>query len=261
MIVEEELTECIPSLMKFISTHDRSIHPSVEYTISSYLGLSHFKSKEVEAFLYSDFLAVLEMERGSTIDNKIDWIVEYMKIFNQLEIEKAKPLLYDFMYAYFGFNRAFKTNPKLFEQKIYVEDSISNRIKKFASGMLIEKIDVLALIETEGDEQKLVDYSARVTVPNSNQFDSMFSKLESKGFPNDHILMTTGNYTYSYGAFEIREFDAMVMREFLTYISKFPDKKDIEFMENLKKYNYATSKRERTDLDEYIQKAKVNINK
>jgi hypothetical protein len=261
IITENELTECIPSLMTFVSTHDKSIHPSMEYTISKYSGLSHFKTKELEDFLYSDFLTVLEMEGGGTIDNKMDWIEEYMEVFAELKIEKAKPLLYDFMFYYFGFNNGFKTNPKLFEQKLTVEDSISSNIKGITINDSIEEIDVLAFIKVSNNKVSIDNYAARIIVPNSNQFDLMFSKLESNGFPKNHILMTAGSYTHTHGAIEIRRFGDGIMRNFLNYITKYPDKQDIEFLENLKKYNYATAEYDQKNLDEYIRKAKENIKK
>ncbi|MBL4653213.1 MAG: hypothetical protein JKY53_10180 [Flavobacteriales bacterium] len=261
IITENELTECIPSLMQFVSTHDKSIHPSMEYTISKYSGLSHFKTKDVEDFLYSDFLTVLEMEGGGTIDNKMDWIEEYMEVFAELKIEKAKPLFYDFMFYYFGFNNAFKANPKLFEQKLNLEDSISSRIREIALGDSIKEIDVLAFIKVNNKKVSIDNYTVRVIIPNSSQFDHMFSKLDSNGFLKNHILMTAGSSTHSHGAIEIRRFGDGIMRNFLNYISKYPDKQDIEFLENLKKYDYATSEYDQKNLDEYISTAKENLKK
>lgn len=257
IITENELEECIPSLMRFISTHDKSIHPSMEYTISKYSGLSYFPSDTVKNFLYSDFLSVLKMKGGGTIDNKMDWVKEYIEVFTELHIVKAKKQLYNFMYEYYGFNHDFKLNPALFKLKKSKEDSILTRIRQILDTYSIQKIEVMALIEENSSEAK--NYSARVKVINSDQFDTILAKLETRGVPKEKVLMTTGNYTHTHGAMEIRRFSDGLMMKFLNYLSLEPDKKDIEFMKNLKTYKFYLSDYELRKLNEVITKAEENL--
>ncbi|WP_281612658.1 hypothetical protein [Flammeovirga sp. SubArs3] len=261
IITDNNLEECIPSLMKFVSTHDKSIHPSMEYSISKYSGLAHFPTDTVKEFLYSDFLSVLEMESGGTIDNKMDWVKEYIDVFTELDILRAKEQLYDFMYNYYGFNYDFKLNSKMFEQKKIKEDSISRAIKEVVIGDSIKSVEVLALIKKNQNQFDIENYSARVKVSNSDQFDMLFSKLELNGFSKDHILMTSGSYTYTHGALEIRRFGDGLMTKFLNYITISPDTKDIEFLKNLKAYKYYSSDYDLRKLDEAIEKAENNLNK
>ena len=261
IITENDLEECIPSLMKFVSTHDKSIHPSMEYSISKYSGLAHFPTDTVKEFLYSDFLSVLEMESGGSIDNKMDWVEEYIDVFTELDILKAKEQLYDFMYNYYGFNYEFKLNSKMFEQKKMKEVSISSAIKEVVIGDSIKSVEVLALIKENQNKFHIENYSARVKVSNSDQFDTLFSKLELNGFSKDHILMTSGSYTHTHGALEIRRFGDGLMTKFLNYITISPDTNDIEFLKNLKTYNYYSSDYDLRKLDEAIEKAEKNLNK
>tara|TARA_B110000967_G_C18867471_1_gene553460 strand:+ start:207 stop:2120 length:1914 start_codon:yes stop_codon:yes gene_type:complete len=259
IITENELEECIPSLMKFVSTHDKSIHPSMEYTISKYSGLSYFPTDSVKEFLYSDFLSVLEMKGGGTIDNKMDWVEEYIDVFAELQVVKVKKQLYNFMYKYYGFNHDFKLNPTLFDLKKSKEDSISIRIGEILKTDSIQKIEVMALINENSNEVE--NYAVRVKVLDSDQFDNIFSKLETEGIPKNKVLMTTGSYTHTHGAMEIRRFGDGLMMKFLNYLSLSPDENDIELMKNLKTYEFYSSDYELRKLNEVLTKAKENLNK
>jgi hypothetical protein len=59
------------------------------------------------------------------------------------------------------------------------------------------------------------------------------------------------------GAINFQRFGDNFMDNFLDYISTFADKEDVLFIENLKKYNYATTDYEKEKLDKYLQKAKT----
>ncbi len=259
IIMENELTECIPSLMNFVANHDKTIHPSMEYTISKYSGLSHFPSDTVKNFLYSDFLNVLKMESGGTIDNKMDWIEEYMDVFVELKIGKAKPHLYDFMFDYYGFNSDFKTDTLLFKEKISKEDSIKSVIADKLSEYDIKNIKCLAFIEKQENSIKLIDYSVRVYFNTPIDFQNMFQTLENKGLNKNKISLTVGNSTHTHGAKEIHSFGDNLMRKFLDYLSSYPDASDIEFMENLRRYVFVKSDYDIKQLDKYIVKGNENL--
>lgn len=259
IITENELTECIPSLMNFVANHDKSIHPSMEYTISKYSGLSHFPTDTVKSFLYSDFLNVLKMKSGGTIDNKMYWIEEYMDVFVELEIGNAKPHLYDFMFDYYGFNSDFKTDTLLFKEKIAKEDSIKSVIAYILSEYDIKDIECLSFIEKKENSMKLIDYSVRVYFNTPIDFQNMFQTIENKGLNKKKISLTVGNSTHTHGAKEIRRFGGNLMRKFLDYLSSYPDKSDLAFMENLKRNNFAKTDYDRKQLDKYIVKAKEKL--
>lgn len=261
IITENKLEECIPSLMKFVSTHDRTINPGMEYTISTYSGLAHFPTDEVKEFLYLDFLSVLEMEDEGGIDNKMDWVEEYMDVFSELNIFKAKKHLYNFMYSYYGFNHDFKLNNKLFYLKKIKEDSISKKIKEVISTDSVTSVKVLALINDNHNGIDIENYSAKIEVSNLDQFNSIFSKLESNGFSREHIFMTTGFYSQTYSTIEFNEFGDGLMTKFIDYITNSPDEKDVEFLKNLRTYNYHSSDYELSQLNEAIEKAEKMLKK
>jgi hypothetical protein len=261
IITENNLEECIPSLMQFVATHDKSVHPSMEYTISKYSGLAHFKTDTVREFLYADFLSVLEMEGGGVIDNKMDWVEEYMEVFVELEIDKAKPHFYDFMFDYFGFDHNFKTDPSLFVKKSMIEDSLINVAQTLLQNDSIEKIEACAYIEKKDNVVELQDYTVRITLNSSNDLVALINKLDEKGLPKDNVIASTGRYTQLFAAKDIKRFGNNLMRSFLIYISSYPDQQDIEFLENLSKYNYPTTDYDKKKLTEYIEKAKENLKK
>jgi hypothetical protein len=267
-ITENNLEECIPSLMKFVSTHDKSIHPSMEYSISKYSGLAHFPTDTVKEFLYSDFLSVLKMESGGIIDNKKDWIEEYMNVFQELEMSKPKNHMYDYMFEYYGLNNNFRLNQKYFQRKNHIEDSLINVVSKVLIPIEPKvKISAVAFIN-EG--LKLTDYSVKYQIEKPKNFEMWDENIldtlnkviyQNTAINKSHLIWSTNSYSGSDGAKYIQRFGDNLMSSFLEYISSYPDENDIVFLENLLKYNYPKTDYEKEKLSKLIVQANENLNK
>lgn len=132
IIHDDSLTECIPSLMNFVKKHDRTVWPTKECSISSYYGLAYFNTDTVKQFLLADFIELMKMPNtnNEAIDTKKKWVKEYIQSFIELKIDKPKNLLYDYMYDYYGLNSNFKSNPKYFQRKFEIEDSLVKTVEK-----------------------------------------------------------------------------------------------------------------------------------
>ena len=269
IITDDSLTECIPSLMNYVKRHDRTIWPTKECSISKQLGLAHFKTDTIKQFLYADFIELMKMPNTSkkSIDTKQKWVNEYLLSFTDLGIDKPKTLFYDYMYNYYGFNSTFKMNPKYFQRKHEVEDSLV----KLVEGVLkpIEP-DVLVTATALLDRDfKRVNYSVKYQLTKPSDFDtdkSRIDKLNQLIYSNTtidktHLIWSIGNYTGVNGAINFKEFNDNFMLNFLNYISTFADKEDVLFIENLKKYNYAKTDYEKEKLEEYLLKAKATVSK
>jgi hypothetical protein len=267
IIRDDSLTECIPSLMNYVKRHDRTVWPTKECSISKHFGLAHFKTDTVKQFLYSDFIELMKMPNTNkeSIDTKQKWVNEYILSFIDLGIYKPKKELYDYMYDYYGFNSNFKTNPKYFQRKNEIEDSLVKTVEAVLKPSE-PKVQVTAIALLDIDFN-LVNYSVKYQIEKPEKFD-MWGKNRldtlnqivygKTSIDKQHLIWSTGNYTGMDGAFNFERFGDNFMDNFLDYISTFADKEDILFIENLKKYNYAKTDYEKEKLDKYLIKAKTN---
>ncbi len=88
LVTEDSLNQCVPSLMKYVATTDKTDHMSKEFTVSSYLGLAHFETDTVKRFLVKDFLHLLKNDQPRKfIDNRKKWVKEYIEAFTKLSID------------------------------------------------------------------------------------------------------------------------------------------------------------------------------
>ncbi len=267
IIRDDSLIECIPSLMNYVKRHDRTVWPTKECSISKHFGLAHFKTDTVKQFLYADFLDLMKMPNTNkeSIDTKQKWANEYILSFIDLGIDKPKNQLYDYMYDYYGFNSNFKTNPKYFQRKYEMEDSLVKIVER-ALKPLEPNIQITAIAMLDNDFN-LVNYSVKYQIEKPDKFD-MWGKnrldtlnqivFTQTSINKQHLIWSTGNYTGLDGAINFERFGDNFMDNFLDYISTFADKEDILFIENLKKYNYAKTDYEKEKLDKYLIKAKTN---
>lgn len=270
IIRDDSLTECIPSLMNYVKTHDRTVWPTKECSISRYFGLAHFNTDTVKQFLLEDFLSVMKMPNThkEAIDTKQKWVEEYMSSFRGLGIVAHKDLFYDYMYNYYGFNSNFKTNPRYFERKWEIEDSL---IK--VAGKLLQPIDpdvqITAMVLLDS-QFKPINYAVKYKLSQEENFykwrentlDTLNQLIYSQTTINkQHLIWSVGNYTGLSGEIKMERFGDIFMSHFLEYISELADQEDVRFLENLKKYNYAETNFEKEQLDEYLLKAKAAIGK
>lgn len=267
IISDDSLTECIPSLMNYIKKHDRTVWPTKEISISKYFGLAHFKTDTVKQFLYSDFIELMKMPNTNreSIDTKKQWVNQYMISFIELGIDKPKENLYDYMYDYYGFNSNFKTNPKYFQRKSEIEDSLVKTVERVLKP-LEPNVRVTAFAMLDKDFN-LVNYSVKYQIEKPEKFDMWGdNRLDSlnqivytkTSIDKQHLIWSTEGYTAMDGAIKFERFGDNLMNTFLDYISTFADKEDVIFIENLKKYNYAKTDYEKKKLDKYLQKAITN---
>jgi len=256
-IAKNNLEECIYPLMSFINSHDKSIYPSMDYTISKHMGLANFESDTVSQFLFQDFLSVLEMEDGSGISSKRNWVNSYTEVFTKLGIEKAKPHLYNHMITNYGFDTRFKNEPKFFEIKQTLEDSIATSVHSLFDNLNKRDIDVRVYLNAP-DIQESFNYSIKIRTGQEN-FERIRNGLLTHGFSGGFVTSSGGAITLFNGPVSHLRFAETSMTNFLKFISKFPDMNDIIFLENLEKFNYAESDFDDRQLSNFIEIAKKNL--
>jgi hypothetical protein len=111
IITDNDLKECKPALMEFISKHNRNDHPSYEYAISTHMGLAHFDDQETRDFLLNDFENLLNNNDTIESSKLKSWIREYIETFKNLKSKEARPLIYNSLFKWFGYNFDFAVHP------------------------------------------------------------------------------------------------------------------------------------------------------
>lgn len=264
LMVKDSLVDCIPSMMKFISTHDKTEHPSREVAISNCCGLGHFNNQEVLDFLKEDFKEVLKMKSGGTIDGKEDWIEAYLELFIKKEIPQIKPLAYESLHDYFGLNSSFKDNPSLFDLKEHLEDSISRVTQEIIKNSPYKRVEVNVKFKMNDNKPYILNYTIDISMNELNKdiADTIIEKVTSKGIEKNHMIIRKDNFSYGYGATEFGNYNtSLLMKYFLKYLAKNPDTDDIRFIKNLIKHSKTKNLKDYSLLDKYLEEANNNFKK
>ncbi|OJJ13898.1 hypothetical protein BKI52_45300 [marine bacterium AO1-C] len=275
VVSRDSIVECIPAVMEFIKKHKRYEHPTIEGIISTYNGLGRFNSDTVKNFLRQDFIEVLQTSEGDYygIDNQGDWVEEYLDVCTEKSIfigDKGKILLYNFLYDRYGLNQDYKVYPSLFKFKKRKEDSLRKLAYQILKGEDILRINTLAFVKLNSSKQPVLhNYTIQyVLKPNKdNKFDELGDYLETfnqkfikNGVLKKHLVAAYGSSSHLYEARSIEPISLRQIGErFLNYICLFPDRKDIEFINNLLKYKYYTRKYDREKIQKKLEAARKRI--
>jgi hypothetical protein len=268
IITDNKLTECIPSLMKFTATQDKSDFNSDTFCISFYLGLGSFDLPEIRTFLAEDFEKLVPIERGGMDDYTYRWIEEYFETFTHLKMTSVKSSVYNIMFKYVGFNESFKKDASLFAKKQQAEQ----QLEKVLANMLQEanidfdkiNIDVLFDFATAVD-LKSIPAVVNVELKAIGETVENLGKILTKRFKEEqytqlHLSISTGNFTQLFSDFTQGRTEVL-MRNFIKYLVKNPDAEDIVFLQNLYDFGYYDSEYDKKRLVKKIAEAKTNLKK
>ena len=151
IITDNDLKECKPALMEFISNHNRNDHPRYEYAISTHMGLAHFDDQETRDFLLKDFENLLNNNDTIESGKLKDWIREYIETFKNLKSKEARPLIYNSLFKWFGYNYDFAIHPELFAIKKSIEDSINQKTLTILEGHDVAEIQTIVFISNTSE--------------------------------------------------------------------------------------------------------------
>lgn len=239
MIRSDSLTECIPSLKKFISTCNRNDHPTYDYTVSNCCGLGYFKSNETFDFLSNDFNKFYEYK--DTLDHykQINWIDEYLMTFTNWEDPRARPLAFKAIYDWLGYNEDFGRSPKLFEIKSAAEDSFAIAFEKLTRGKgfkLNHKICYITnTTATLSNAPPEITFLVEVKTRNNDFQSSRIELSQILNIPQYNIFLVSNDNTYfprQNEKFDHQDFSTPLMYA-LDYLDKVPMETDIQFLEGI----------------------------
>lgn len=268
MIAEDSLVECLPSFKNFISTCNRNRHPNYEYTISTCCGIGHFKDSATVAFLLSDYKHFFSYKDTLESSKQKDWTQKYIETFTDLKVKEARPLIYKSIYDWFGFNEDFGKNPKLFEVKKQLEDSIKSAFANSLEKKGYKLNYCIAFIQNTADiEQGKIPsakYLIEVTIPTTEQ-----GNEHQEIIANDLKLNKESIFLrYENGVYHIEKqarFDKSIsstpIYNFLSYAEAIPNPSDIVFLQGLLDNNLINDDYYQKKVKETIDEIKTSLNK
>lgn len=266
MISEDSLVECLRGFKNFISTCNRNIHPTYDYTISTCCGIGHFKDSATIAFLLSDY------ERFFTYKDTLEsrkqnvWTNEYIATFTDLRVKEARPLIYKSIYDWVGLNEDFGKYPKLFDIKKQLEDSIRVVFAKGLESRGYKLNYCIAFIENTPDVVKGAEPTAKylieVTIPTTekgNEHQAIVSKELKLNKESIFLRYENGWYHLEkQDRFDKGLFSTPIYH-FLSYAEAEPNKDDINFLQGLLDKKFVNDEDDQKMIRETIEKIRENL--
>lgn len=255
-MVKDSLVECIPDLMHFIHTHDRTAHPDRAVTVSRCCGLGHFRSDTITAFMRYDFHYLLDSvpsQAYEPIDNKMDWVREYVNTFIDQRDSTIREGLYDFMYDYFAFDHRFYTDTALFTLKKHLQDSIAGAVRRSFTEDEVPDIQVVVYLSSDDGPLRMIDHTVMVELPAMDRLATMDELFQERGFDAAHLWPRFRGNSHFHAKRRPEGFNGLLMRAFIEFIQAFPTPRDAAVLRALRREGLARTEWERSRLDEVIE--------
>ena len=244
MIAKDSLIECLPSFKNFIATCDRNQNLT-EYTISTYSGIGRFKDASTTSFLLADFARFFSYKDTLDCLNERSWTSQYINTFTELGAQAARPLIYKSIYDWFGFNEDFSLQPRLFQIKKNLEDSLRFVFtKKFESeGYSIGRC--IAFIQNTGEaaqgRKPSMKFLIECTVPYTKTEGESIRKVIANevNLPVENVYLRFDNDVY-HSEVQYRfsqSLSSTPLEAFLGYAEAMPDSTDVAFLQALVDHN------------------------
>lgn len=285
IITENDLKECVPSLMEFISSHNRNDHPSYEYAISKHMGLAHFENNEIRFFLMNDFEKFLNNNDTIKSGKVRAWISEYIETFKELRYAEARRLIYKSLFYWFGYDEEFGKHPQLVSIKTALQDSINQRAAVILKEHDIEEVQSLVHITNAKDVVNGVtpDFEFIVQVELANDVKKRWAShkdifSDSKGvfellkkvrqevsdglaLPLEKVSAKAGMYVDNTDdRFDV-DIDFSPMNKFYQYAKQLPNQNDLLFLKALAESGFTKEDFDKRQLNRTIVEIEEKLNK
>lgn len=267
MIADDSLVQSLSSFKNFIATCDRNKHPGYEYTISTCCGIGHFSDAATISFMLSDFARFFTYKDSLESSKQEKWYRNYIESFTHLKVKEARPLILKSIFDWHGVNEDFGKNPKLFEIKKQLEDSVifsfKNKFEKkgFQINYCIAFIENTDKVVT-GSKPR-AKFLIEVTVPSDNREVEYQQLICSElTLPKDCVYLRLSEYVY-YSSSQDRFDDnntSILLRLYLEYVKTIPNKADIVFLQALHDNSYIKDDYFNKSIKEAILEIKTNLN-
>jgi hypothetical protein len=269
IIAKNQLTECIPSFIKYAKAQDKAVFPTKDFCISFFSGLGSFDLPEVKAFLTDDFKKLVQTPRTELNDNKDAWLSEYFQTFAHLKMTDIKPFVYKAMLEYYGFDDTFKQDASLFQKKQATEETLKKIVATLLQDAKItyDKIHITTLFDyATAVDLKTIPAIVQITMKGNHtkiekRGEILLRSLKEQQYDGLCLTISSGSFTRVFNDKSILEFSDNLMWNFTKYLIKVPDAADIVFLQNLYDFGYCNSAYDKEDLAEKIQEAKANLKK
>jgi len=260
IIVEDSLTECLPAYKDFISTHNRNLHPDFDYTLSTYVGIGHFKDSSTVNFILSDLEHFFTYKDTIDVQHQLEYFNEYIKTLGELKVERSKPLVYKIIYDWTGLNDDFGKYPELFKIKKSLEDSLknvfTNKFKDRGYSMTNCAAFILNTDKVVSGQKPMVRFLAEIYNTSDENTQEQLNMLSNEtGIKKEDIFLGGGNIYYTDYPYKLKnEFSSSPLNAFLEYTINLPTNNDLVFLKTLRGSGIINDDFDLKQLDKAINK-------
>lgn len=253
MIADKKLEDCQDALMQFIQNCDKDGEQALDFTISAYNGLAALDNKKTRQFLLEECQRVLSKNDFKNQRNKKSWLESFIQVFVALDMEEARPLIYEMLLYWNAYHPDFAQHTWILDQKQQLEDSTQTALlQQLSTHEKLSEIQIQAFLQ---NKEKAIDKSetpkfeifVKLDLPNfKNQKQTVEDLLSNSKKPFDyldslhtHIVEQTEikkeNLFLSKGSYvtssEYRLDDPLALLEdAYSYFKKFPQRGDLDLL-------------------------------
>jgi len=270
VINEYNLNACKPALLNFISNIDKSHKRTPSTVLTTVSKLIDFNDTETRDFLVNDYKNMLDKDYRINIHNIRGWITNFLKVFEDLNIENRKELLFLAIDKWFGYNEDFVKHPELFEIRNQIEEEYIERIKDILPNSNIKYIRVIVFLkntkefsdtyESEYDVEVKIglrDYQGSSHIQNTNVILNKIAKELS--ISTESLILYIGNNIYNrYDRFE-KSIHSTPLAYYDNYILEYPSQEELIFLKNIYDFNQVLDKESKESLKTTIKKAEKKL--
>jgi hypothetical protein len=241
------------------------------------MGLAHFDDQGTRDFLLNDFENLLNNNDTIESGKLKGWIREYIEIFKYLKSKEARPLIYNSLFKWFGYNYDFAIHPELFAIKKSIEDSINQKALAILEGDDIAEIQTIVFINNTsayGDNfipsyEQIILIRLEPTKMKLEGNDEIWNKLknvkeklsEDLNIPVEQISSRSGSYVSNLdNRFDV-DIDWSPMNKFYKYAIELPNENDLLFLKTLAQTGFAKDDLDKRQLNSTITEIEEKLGK
>lgn len=234
IIEEQELTESKDALLAQLATHDRNHNNDKTILLSTLVVLAELDSS-VENAIINDFKNFFTYYDTLQSSNQEKWIGAYLEACARLKSEAARPLVYQAVYEWTGFNPEQFSTVDAFAKQREIEDSIK---VAFLEKMGSQGYTMSGVVHFPAIGSQPKEFIVSIITPDGNAsftFERRKLLADIIGIDEDNVFLKASPswcWLDCQERFDTNGF-AAPMSKFISYAEACPNETDLRFLKAL----------------------------
>ncbi|MCH2046275.1 MAG: hypothetical protein MK212_19325, partial [Saprospiraceae bacterium] len=253
LIADKKLYACQDALIKFIQNCDKDSEQALSFSISVYNGLGALDNEKTRKFLLEECQRILYKTAFKNQHDRKSWLEEFIQVFVALDMEEARPLVYEILMYWNGCHPDLFAHSWLLEQKKHREDSTQTILLQHLSTKdKLSEIQICAFLQNKTKaiqklEKPRFEVFVKLDLPNFKSQDQTVEDLLSNsqqsfvyldslqlhltrktGIKEANLFLRKGSYITG---IEYRlDHPFALLESAYSFFKKFPQKEDLELL-------------------------------